>query len=727
MVVGLEPGRVTIKDSSASSLDWSRIAALRPRLAADAFVYRHCYRGVPWYVVQDSTSGRHVRLGEGAWRIVGLMNGDRTLEEIQQALAQNLGDTGPTQDSVIQVLCDLHGTEFLECPQLNDARQLAARQRRHDSMRWRSLLASPVSQRIALVDPQSWLDRRLPIVKPLLTRAGFVVWLATVLVGLWLMVTNWADIAAGLSSNVLSAHNLGMMVAAYLIVKTLHECGHAFATRVFGGEVHEMGVMFLVFLPVPYVDASASSAFPEKSRRIVVGAAGIMVEMFLSVVALAVWLAVEPGLVRDFAFNVLLVAGISTLLFNGNPLLRFDGYYVLCDAIEIPNLGARSTRYLGYLVQRYLFGAPGAQSPVSAAGENRWFIGYGITSAIYRVGILAAIGLFVAQRFPVVGVVLCIWLAITQALLPVMRGIKGLVGAPVLVGHRRRATLVLGVPLVLVLLGAATIPLPAWTYAEGVVWLPERAQVRASADGFVSQQVAQRGTHVEAGDTLFTLDGAALQSEAAVLERGLEEHQARYDAALFHDRARIAILRQQLKQAQASLDNARSRASDLSVRSPLTGTLVVPDARRLQGRYVHEGELLGYVADERPQIVRVAVSQGEIDLVREGTRTVRIKIPGFLERTLTGQIGSVTPSAVRELPSAALGASGGGRIPIDGADPSGHTPADSVFVLEVVLRADAPRLAVGTRVYLRFEHQGATLGDQLHRTTRQLLLAHLGV
>src|SRR6266700_3652649 len=114
--------------------------------------------------------------------------------------------------------------------------------------------------------------------------------------------------------------------------------------------------MFLVFMPVPYVDASSSASFREKWRRALVGSAGIIVELLLASFALFVWLDAEEGLVRGFAYNVMLIGGISTVLFNGNPLLRFDGYYVLADLLEIPNLADRSKKYIGHLLIRYIFG-----------------------------------------------------------------------------------------------------------------------------------------------------------------------------------------------------------------------------------------------------------------------------------------------------------------------------------------------------------------------------------
>ena len=713
--------------TGTAAVDWERISQLAPRLGASTRIARHSYRGVPWSVIYDTASTQHIRLAAGTWQIVGLMDGERTLEQIFDALATKLGEEAPDQQTLSRVLSELHAAELLDCPELTSVEQFSRRQQQHQSLRWKRWLASPVSQRIPLVDPQSWLDRTLKYVSPVFTRTGFAVWAGIVLLGLWLLVSHWSELAAGLTMNVFSGHNLTLMVLAYVSVKTLHELGHAYALRTFGAEVHEMGVMFLVFLPVPYVDASASLAFEKKSHRIVVRAAGILVELFLSVLALIVWLAVEPGLVREFSFNVLLVAGVSTLLFNGNPLLRFDGYYVLSDALEMPNLGARATRYLGYLAQRYLFGASQALSPVSAEGERRWLFTYGIASFIYRVGILFSIGLFVAQRFPVFGTFLCIWLAATQILQPIIRTVRGLFTAPVLEGHRGRAALWIGIPTALVAVVMVFVPVPAWTYAEGIVWLPEHSQIRAGADGFVREQLAQPATKVTQGDALFRLDAQILKAEAVALERRVEEHQARYDSALFHDREQLEVLHQQLLAGQTALADARSRTAGLLVSSPLSGTLVIPGARHLQDRYVRKGEILGYVEDDRQQIARVVIRQDEIDRVRDGTLTVHAKIAGFPGQSEIAKITTINPSAVGRLPGPALGASGGGRIAIDASDASGRTPAESIFVLDIILPSDAPRVATGTRVFLRFEHQSSSLGAQLTRAIRQLMLAEFGL
>jgi putative peptide zinc metalloprotease protein len=165
---------------------------------------------------------------------------------------------------------------------------------------------------------------------------------------------NWSTLSENVVDRALAPQNLLLLWFVYPLVKAIHELGHAYATKIYGGEVHEIGVMFLVFVPVPYVDASASSSFPDKRQRMAVGAIGIGVEMLLAAVAVFVFAHATIGLVHAIAYNVILIGGVSTILFNGNPLLRFDGYYVLSDLLDVPNLGPRANAYVGYLAQRRL-------------------------------------------------------------------------------------------------------------------------------------------------------------------------------------------------------------------------------------------------------------------------------------------------------------------------------------------------------------------------------------
>ena len=201
--------------------------------------------------------------------------------------------------------------------------------------------------------------------------------------------------------------------------------------------------MLLVLMPVPYVDASSASAFREKRKRMVVGAAGIMVELFLAALAMFVWLDVEPGPVRALAFNVMLIGGVSTLLFNGNPLLRFDGYYVLADLIEIPNLGhalAAVSRLSGPALPLRRHATPRRRA--RRTGERAWFLFYGIASFVYRMFIMFVIILFIAGKFFVVGVLLAIWAVAMQLVWPLVKNLGFVLNSPRLNRKRARAVVI---------------------------------------------------------------------------------------------------------------------------------------------------------------------------------------------------------------------------------------------------------------------------------------------
>ena len=262
------------------------------------------------------------------------------------------------------------------------------------------------------------------------TRGVLLVWLLIVLTALVAAVVHWPDLSGSLADQLFSPSNLLLLWLIYPLVKILHEFGHAFAVKKWDGEVHELGIMLLALTPIPYVDATASASFPEKRRRIAVAAMGMMVELLLASLALFVWLNVETGLISALAYNVMLIGSVSTILFNGNPLLRYDGYYMLADLIEIPNLGQRSTRYLGYLVQRYLLGIETAESPVTAPGEKGWFLIYGPISFCYRIAVMIGLIWLVSSHFFFIGVLIALWGTVSLLILPAVRSLTRFLNSP---------------------------------------------------------------------------------------------------------------------------------------------------------------------------------------------------------------------------------------------------------------------------------------------------------
>ena len=710
-----------------SSPLWYRVADLKAQFHNHVGIHRHHYRGKLWYVVQDRASHRHYRFGPKAYELLRQLDGQRTIQEIWDGVTAGRNDDAPTQDEIVKLLANLHASDLIQCNVPPDTSELFARYERAQRTKIKQYVKGPLLIRIPLTDPDTLLGRLGAATAPLFGRLGLIIWLSVVALAGILAASYWSDITHYWTSRALAPYNLLLLVLTYPVVKGLHELAHGLAVKRWGGEVHEMGIMLLVFMPLPYVDASSSSVFRDKHQRMLVGAAGILTELFLAAMATFVWFFVETGTVRDIAYDIMLIGGISTLLFNGNPLLRFDGYYVLADAVGIPNLAQRATRYYAYLVQKYLFGVADVRSPVGAPGERPWFLFYGSASTVYRLFILVSIVLFLAEEYLFIGVLLGLLAVLLQVVYPVARQIRFVLNSPVLRNRRLRAIGTLAALIAAVITALVYVPLPASTYAQGIVWLPEHAQVRANADGFIAQILAKPQTKVSEGAALFETVNSLLEVEVESRGWELRALKARFDQQRLDDRAEAGILQGQVERVSADLAEARKRAAELTVISPATGTFLVSGARHLSGRFARQGEVLGYVTDLSNPTVRAVVRQADIALVREQTRAVKLRLADRPGETISATIQHQVPSATGRLPSKALGSRGGGLITVDPKDPEGATAAEDVFLVDIALPPQLGVERVGTRVHIRFEHNDEPLARRLYRRIRQLLLRRFTV
>ncbi|QSA97862.1 hypothetical protein [Methylococcus sp. EFPC2] len=712
---------------SLFSPSWYRVASLQPRLRSHARVHRHHYRGQLWYVLQDTLAGRYHRFTPAAHYVISLMDGQRTLQTIWTLTTEHLGDDAPTQEEMIRLLGQLHAGDLLLCDVTPDNLELFRRFLRQERQKWLQRLWSPLSLRFPLIDPDHFLTRWEFLVRPLFGGFGALLWLLVVGSAVVLGASHWNELTQNAADRVLAPSNLLILFLVYPLIKGLHELGHAFSTKVWGGEVHELGVMLIVLMPVPYVDASAASAFRDKRRRMVVGAAGMLVELFIASLALFVWLNVEPGLVRSVAFNVILIGSVSTLFFNGNPLLRFDGYYIFADAVELPNLASRSNQYLAYLAQRYLFGLHDAKSNVGTEGERIWLTVYGVASFAYRLFVTFSIILFIAGKFFVVGIVLAIWAVATMVAVPLGKNIHFLLNSPAIEKKRARAISVtagLLLAAVLLLFGA---PFPLHTQSEGVVWLPDKAHVRAETAGFVRRLLVAPNSRVKSGDALFETEDPLLARQLAVLEYRQRELEARYNAEWREDYGKAQLIREELASVNAELERARERVANLTIRSHEDGVLVVPKAEDLIDKWFKQGESIAYVVGHPVATVRAVVTQDRIGLMRQRVESVELRLAEDVTRIYPGRIEREVPAASDKLPSTALGQGGGGEIAVDPSDKQGAKAFETVFQFDIALPEQSALRNLGGRVYVRFDHGSEPLAWQAYRKLRQLFLSKFSV
>ncbi|MBE0452528.1 biotin/lipoyl-binding protein [Roseovarius autotrophicus] len=708
-----------------TSSSWYRVSAYRPRLRSHARIHRHLYRGKIWFVLQDRVSGRFHRFTPEAYRLIAMMDGARTLDDIWQLAVGQFDIDAVTQDELVRLVGQLYSADVLAGDVPPDIMEMSERGRRAARQQIVRSVLNPLALRLPLFDPDDFLTATMPMVRPLFSWFGWSVFFGVLAYGLVLAATHWGPLTENVTDRVLSGENLVLLLVAYPLIKALHELGHAYAIKRWGGSVNEIGVMFLVLMPVPYVNASDSIAFSSKWRRALVGGAGILVELFCAAIAMIVWAGAEEGLVRAFAFNVMLIGGVSTLFFNGNPLLRFDGYYVLCDIAEIPNLAQRANRYLGYLVQRYGFGMPWVENPVTARGEAPWLFVYAIAAYLYRLFITAAIVSLVATRFFVVGLLLAIWAVFLMIVLPMLKGVWFLLTSPVLRRHRGRAFAVTGTVLALVLGVLLAWPVPHNTLAQGIV-LPEAdAYANAGAEGEIVALHVVPGQQVRAGDPLLSIEDPLIRARRGVLVAQLAEIERRLAAARPSEQTTLRIFEDELAAMRADLALTDERIAQQILRAPVDGQVILPVASDLVGRHVRRGDLLAMVVPFQDPLLRVVVQADAVELVRGRTLGLEVRFardPGVAH---PARVLRAAPALSRTLPSLALATEGGGRITLDPSQPRERLQAiEGVYQIDLALEGAFPVAVYGDRVHVRFAHGEAPLADRLYRAAARVFLKY---
>ncbi|MDH5579884.1 MAG: HlyD family secretion protein, partial [Betaproteobacteria bacterium] len=350
-----------------------------------------------------------------------------------------------------------------------------------------------------------------------------------------------------------------------------------------------------------------------------------------------------------------------------------------------------------------------------------------VAAYLYRLFIMLVIAIFIASEYMIVGVLLALWALATAFVYPVIKGVGYLLFHAKL--RRNRVRAVVSTTAIVGALGALlfTLPVPYWTRAEGVIWVPNDAQVRAGADGFVRRVIAEPGAVVSRGSPLVEAENPELLPRIRVLEAQLRLLEVRAQAQRVDDRVRYGLTLEEIAATRQELEHARRLYQDLTVLSPTRGTFVLSlPPQDLPERYLRKGQEIGYVVPAETVTARVLVSQDDIDLVRKDTGAVRVKLAGRLYETFRAEVRREVPAASRQLSNLAMSSLGGGPAPLDPQDAKEPKTLNTWFEFELALPA-THAFVLGEHVYARFEHGAEPVAWRIYRSIRQLFLRQFAV
>lgn len=714
-------GLVRVRESLFSPL-WHRYSQQRPQLRSHVTVQPQRYRDQTWYLLINEVTGVHFRINDVAYQFVGRCDGNYTIQEVWDSMLESLADDTPTQDELIRLLGELDQRDLILYQVMTDIPTLF-RRKQEKVKRERMAFINPLAFKLSLWDPSKFLDQTRWLQKLIFNPISFCIWLAIVVSALLAAASDWDALRLHASNYLTTPKYLLLAWLSFPFIKALHELGHALAVRHWDGQVKDSGITFFVFTPAPYLDASASTGFRSQLQRVVVGAMGMMVELFLAAVALLIWFSTQPGLVHALAFVTMFVCGITSILFNGNPLLRFDAYHILCDTFELPNLANRSRLFWTNQFKRLVLGAKNIVPLSYAQGELKWLFAYAPLSIVYGLIILGYIIFWLGSKSFVIGLLVTIFAIAAMVIKPLIATIKNTIESAGVGVTRNRAKLVIGSIFSVTLIALFFVPVPFNTVAQGVIWLPDQAHIRPLSEGFIKEIRVAHGAEVQPNQVILVLSDPSLIAKRDNLNNQLSSMQVNQYNLLSQDITRADSIGKQIEKIGAELKRVNEQINALEIRSQVQGKLVMPHQDDLLGTFVKQGALLAYVLNSNIIKIRAAIPEPAAALVRDHLTGVKVRTADHPDKVIIAEMSMDTPAVTRTLPSAAMGDHGGGQYATDPADKEGLTTVEPIVLIDLNL-PDTSLERVGARASVRFEHGYASITEQLYRHFRQLFLRY---
>ena len=624
--------------------------------------------GESFVSVEDPVRSKHYRIGLAEYRFIAKINGERSNANIFELLKNETGaqqgqqqaSNELPQDQIVQIANWLLAMNLVTVNQSDNSLRLNAMAQQIERAKMKSWL-NPISIRFSLFNPNRFLKSIQPATEWLFSSWFFVLWVMIGVYSLVCLVDNWQRVYAS-SANVLSSGSWIWLLITWFVLKVVHESAHGIACRKYGGEVPEFGVVFILFAPMAFVNVTSMWRFVNRWQRMVVSAAGMYVEFLVAFLAIIVWSQTD-GVVASIAFSVMVMSSVTTILFNANPLMRFDGYFLLSDLLAIPNLYGKGGQWFSETTKQLFFGVP--KQTQFHANERVPVAIYGALAFVWRI--LIGLGLIIAASVLLqgAGLVLIGIGVVTWFALPILRQIVSLTDSNGQVKINKIRTAVSVACLVgFVVAGVYVFQAPATKSAPAIVQLHNESVIRSDASGFVTAIHVAEGQTVAKGDLLIELENPELANELVELTRLREE--AKIQSRIHQQQGNQAMVQAETQRVYGLTDQIvekQSAAKGLQVLATDDGVIVQRQLANRLGSFVEQGDELLTVAKLDSKEVVVSVDQSEYDATVWTTgKQLRLMFPG--KAVVNATLVSINPRASQSPTFPSLTATQGGSLPV---------------------------------------------------------------
>lgn len=710
---------------------------LQVKIRPDLVVQPVQYEGVTHYVVKDPIGLKYFRFKAEEYFLLQQFDGKTTLLDIKRNFERKYRPQTITVDDLLRFAAQLHEASLAQLDTPEQAKVLIKRRRKNQWKRIGQGFANILYLKIPIIDPERLLTWMYPYFRWLFTPAFVVASVSLMLAAMMLVFSQWNTFTAKLPTfeSFFNWRTLPALWCSLALIKIIHEFGHGLTAKHYGSEVHEMGMLFLVLTPALYCDVTDSWLLKNKWHRIWIAAAGIYVECFLAAIATFAWWYSTDGLFQSLMLSTMFICSVNTIMFNANPLLRYDGYYVAADWLEIPNLRLKSTQFFTYLFQEKVLGLEVPVQSYMPRSRRTLFVTYAVTSYLYRwivtFSILFFLYHFLPEKLRIISIMLALGSLVPLLLMPSinivkfvrqpgrMRKVKKLRAAAFFAGSAVLVALILLIPTPLRVKGTLVL-----TPAK-----PERIYVNVPGQ-LVSIDVRDN-ERVTGGETVLArLVNDDLQRELVERQQDVDLNNAKadtYEITSSTNPINHQLAQRHLEMVEEDLEPALAKVIDqtgkLTLIAGRDGTTIGVPSREQTGNWLEAGELFCEIGDPTKLEAHLLIDQSDVELIRrfaDGRRpTAWVKVQGDSERTIRSEVEDVAKRNREEIPPE-LSNLAGGEIATRADEKTGQAvPLTAVF--EAIIPIDNSDLSLqpGQRGIAKIDGGHATLGWWLYRVIRK--------